>query len=124
SATAAPKGNWSAFRSASKSLRRRPVRSKEISTCPSSRSNRGFEKSLFRVLGASAALPHNLPQHLSKQTFHRHGGGALQCHNRPRAPQQKSTHSITSAAIASSDGGTTRSSMRAVCILITSSNLF
>src|SRR4029077_14661459 len=32
--------------------------------------------------------------------------------------------SITSSAIASSDGGTTRSSMRAVCILITSSNLF
>ncbi len=38
--------------------------------------------------------------------------------------RSKFTYSITSSAIASSDGGTTRSSMRAVCILITSSNLF
>src|SRR5262249_38296191 len=33
-------------------------------------------------------------------------------------------HSMSSSAIASSDGGTTRSTMRAVCVLITSSNLF
>src|SRR5262249_33632822 len=71
----------------------------------------------------------------AEETDHRHRRLLRPRHERPRdrrAHEQRDElatlhlrgHSITSSAMASSDCGTIISSMRAVCILITNSNLF
>jgi hypothetical protein len=51
------------------------------------------------------------------------GGTPASCHEETHAPQQKAFYSITSSAMARSDGGTVRPNMRAVVLLMTSSNL-
>jgi hypothetical protein len=66
---------------------------------------------------ASIASDDAAPQHI-----------AASCQDRTHAPQQKAsfgwrTYSITSSAMARSDGGTVRSSIVAVWALMTNSNL-